>query len=240
VNKSKISNDLRCKKMENLVEGRDLWKTYDLDGIEVHALRGLNITVDEGEFVSIMGPSGSGKSTLLNMIGALDTPTKGDLSIDGKKISSMSEKELTTMRAEKIGFIFQTFNLLPALSVRDNVEFPMRNLKRNKRPDKSSRRKRAEECLEIVGLGERMDYFPAKLSGGERQRVAIARALVNRPKFILADEPTGNLDSDATLNIVNLLHEVNQEGTTVIMVTHDVETTRDTRVMRIRDGVIEA
>lgn len=224
--------------MENLVEGRDLWKTYDLDGLEVHALRGLNITIDKGEFVSIMGPSGSGKSTLLNMIGALDVPTKGEIYIDGKKISSMKESELTEMRAEKIGFIFQTFNLLPAISVRDNVEFPMRNLKRNKRPDKSKRRERAEKCLELVGLGERMDYSPAKLSGGERQRVAIARALVNKPKFILADEPTGNLDSDATLNIVSLLHEVNQEGTTVIMVTHDVETTRDTRVMRIRDGVI--
>lgn len=225
--------------MKSLVIGKDLWKTYDLDGIEVHALRGLNITVDKGEFVSIMGPSGSGKSTLLNMIGALDNPTKGELFIDGRKISSLSEGELTQMRAEEIGFIFQTFNLLPALTVRDNVEFPMRNLNDKKRPDKSSRIKRAEECLKIVGLGERMNYSPSKLSGGERQRVAIARALANEPKFILADEPTGNLDSEATFNVVKVLHEVNQKGTTVIMVTHDVETTKDTRVMRIRDGIIE-
>jgi putative ABC transport system ATP-binding protein len=225
--------------MNGLINGNGLWKTYSLDSTEINALRGLNITVDEGEFVSIMGPSGSGKSTLLNMIGGLDTPTKGDLFIDGKKISAMSEGELTKMRAEKIGFIFQTFNLLPALKVRDNVEFPMRNLSGNKKMNKSSRRKKAEECLEMVGLGHRMDYLPSKLSGGERQRVAIARALVNNPKFILADEPTGNLDSEATENIINLLHEVNQEGTTVVMVTHDVETTKDTTIMRIRDGMIE-
>jgi putative ABC transport system ATP-binding protein len=224
--------------MKGLINGKGLWKTYKLDDTEIHALRGLNITVDGGEFVSIMGPSGSGKSTLLNMIGCLDTPTKGDLFIDGKNTLSMSEGELTQMRAEKIGYIFQTFNLLPALSVRDNVEFPMRNLNGKKKPNKSLRRKRAEECLEMVGLGQRMNYLPAKLSGGERQRVAIARALVNRPKFILADEPTGNLDSEATENIIETLHGVNSEGTTVIMVTHDVETTKDTRVMRIRDGVI--
>ena len=225
--------------MNGLINGNELWKTYKLDSTEVHALRGLNITVDEGEFVSIMGPSGSGKSTLLNMIGGLDNPTKGDLFIDGKDISRMSEGELTKMRAEKIGFIFQTFNLLPALTVRDNVEFPMRNLNGTKKMNKSSRVKKAEECIEIVGLGDRMDYLPAKLSGGERQRVAVARALVNNPKFILADEPTGNLDSESSSNIINLLHEVNQEGTTVIMVTHDVETTDNTRIMRIRDGTIE-
>jgi len=224
--------------MKGLINGKELWKTYKLDDTEIHALRGLNITVEEGEFVSIMGPSGSGKSTLLNMIGGLDTPTKGDLFIDGKSTSSISEGELTQMRAEKIGYIFQTFNLLPALTVRDNVEFPMRNLNGKKKLNKSSRRKRAEECLELVGLGQRMNYLPAKLSGGERQRVAIARALVNNPKFILADEPTGNLDSEATENIIETLHGVNSEGTTIIMVTHDVDTTKDTRVMRIRDGVI--
>jgi putative ABC transport system ATP-binding protein len=224
--------------MKGLVNGKGLWKTYNLDSTRVHALRGLNIIVNKGEFVSIMGPSGSGKSTLLNMIGGLDSPSKGFLFIDGKKTSMMSEGELTKMRAEKIGYVFQTFNLLPSLTVRDNVDFPMRNLSGNKKLDKSSRRKRAEKCLEVVGLEERMDYLPAKLSGGERQRVAIARALVNDPKFILADEPTGNLDSDSTGNIINLLHEVNDEGTTVIMVTHDVETTKDTKVMKIRDGVL--
>ncbi len=225
--------------MKGLVNGKGIWKTYNLDSTRVHALRGLNIIVNKGEFVSIMGPSGSGKSTLLNMIGCLDNPSKGFLFIDGKKTATMSEGELTKMRAEKIGYVFQTFNLLPSLTVRDNVEFPLRNLSGNKKLNKSSRRERAEECLEMVGLKDRMNYLPSKLSGGERQRVAIARALVNDPKFILADEPTGNLDSEATENIVNLLHEVNQEGTTVIMVTHDVETTKDTRVMRIRDGVIE-
>lgn len=225
--------------MNGLINGNELWKTYKLGSTEVHALRGLNITVGEGEFVSIMGPSGSGKSTLLNMIGGLDNPTKGDLFIDGKDISRMSEGELTRMRAEKIGFIFQTFNLLPALTVRDNVEFPMRNLSGDKKMNKSSRVKKAEECIEIVGLGDRMDYLPAKLSGGERQRVAVARALVNNPKFILADEPTGNLDSESSANIINLLHEVNQDGTTVIMVTHDAETTKNTRILKIRDGVIE-
>ena len=224
----------------NLVNGINLWKTYNMsEGVQVNALRGLNIIVNKGEFISIMGPSGSGKSTLLNLIGGLDTPTKGELFIDDKKISIMSEKEITTMRAEKIGFIFQTFNLLPSLTVRDNVEFPMRNLTGNKKMDKKSRIKRAEDCLEIVGLSHRMNYLPAKLSGGERQRVAIARSLVNQPKFILADEPTGNLDSEASDNIINLLHEVNQEGTTVIMVTHDIETTKDTRILKIRDGVIE-
>ena len=225
--------------MNGLINGNELWKTYKLGSTEVHALRGLNITVEEGEFVSIMGPSGSGKSTLLNMIGGLDNPTKGDLFIDGKDISKMSEGELTKMRAEKIGFIFQTFNLLPALTVRDNVEFPMRNLSGTKKMNKSLRIKKAEECIEIVGLGDRMDYLPAKLSGGERQRVAVARALVNNPKFILADEPTGNLDSESSANIINLLHEVNQDGTTVIMVTHDAETTKNTRILKIRDGVIE-
>jgi putative ABC transport system ATP-binding protein len=225
--------------MQNLVNGKELWKTYDLGGVKVNALRGLNISVDEGEFVSIMGPSGSGKSTLMNLIGCLDTPTEGELTIDGREVSSMKESELTKLRAEKIGFIFQTFNLLPALSVRDNVEFPMRNLGGDKKMNKSARRKRAEECLESVGLGHRLNYLPAKLSGGERQRVAIARALVNKPKFILADEPTGNLDTESTENIMKLLHDINDEGTTVIMVTHDIETTQNTRILKIRDGVIE-
>lgn len=223
--------------MKKLVNGKGLWKTYDLGGVQINALRGLDITVNQGEFVSIMGPSGSGKSTLMNMIGCLDNPTEGELSIDGKNISDMSEGELTRIRSQKVGFIFQTFNLLPALSVRDNVEFPMRNL--DKKMDKASRRKRAEECIKMVGLEDRMNHLPAKLSGGERQRVAIARALVNNPQFLLADEPTGNLDSESTENIMNLLHDVNQRGTTVIMVTHDVETTKGTRVLKIRDGVIE-
>ena len=225
--------------MEGLINGTEIWKTYKLGSTEVNALRGLNITVNEGEFVSIMGPSGSGKSTILNMIGCIDTPTKGFLRIDGNKTSEMSDGELTNLRAEKIGFIFQTFNLLPALSVRENVEFSLRNLNNGHKLNKSARIKRAEECLEMVDPEHRMSYLPAKLSGGERQRVAIARALANKPKFILADEPTGNLDSEASDNIINLLHDVNMDGTTVIMVTHDMETTKDTRVLRIRDGAID-
>ncbi len=226
--------------MTNVVLGKDLWKTYNMgEGIEVHALRGLNISVDKGEFVSIMGPSGSGKSTLLNIVGCLDTPTKGELYLDGKKTSRMSQNELTKIRAENVGFIFQTFNLLPSLTVRDNVEFPMRNLSGSKKLDKSTRIKNAEAALEKVGLHDRLNHSPNKLSGGEKQRVAIARAMVNNPKFILADEPTGNLDTETTENIVEQLHEINNEGTTIIMVTHDKETIKNTRVLEIRDGIIE-
>ena len=226
--------------MTNVILGKDLWKTYDMgEGIKVYALRGLNISVDKGEFVSIMGPSGSGKSTLLNIIGCLDTPTEGELCLDGQKTSTMSEHELTTIRAENVGFIFQTFNLLPALTVRENVEFPMRNLSGSKKLDKSTRIKNAESALEVVGLLDRLNHLPNKLSGGEKQRVAIARAMVNNPKFILADEPTGNLDTETTENIMEQLHDLNEEGTTIVMVTHDQETIKNTRVLRIRDGVIE-
>lgn len=227
--------------MANVVLGKDLWKTYNMgEGIQVHALRGLNISVDEAEFVSVMGPSGSGKSTLLNIIGCLDTPTSGELYLNGQKTSSLSQNQLTKIRAENIGFIFQTFNLLPALNVRSNVEFPMRNLIGNRKLNKSERIKKAEAALERVGLSDRLNHLPNKLSGGEKQRVAIARALVNQPKFILADEPTGNLDTEATQNIIGLLHEINNEGSTVIMVTHDKETTKNTRLLKIKDGVIES
>jgi putative ABC transport system ATP-binding protein len=226
--------------MTNVVLGKDLWKTYNMgEGIEVNALRGLNISVDKGEFVSIMGPSGSGKSTLLNIIGCLDTPTKGELCLDGQKTSIISEHELTKIRAENVGFIFQTFNLLPALTVMENVEFPMRNLSGSKKPNKSTRIQNAKAALEEVGLLDRLNHLPNKLSGGEKQRVAIARAMVNHPKFILADEPTGNLDTETTQNIMEQLHSINKEGTTIIMVTHDKETIKNTRVLKIRDGVIE-
>lgn len=226
--------------MNEVVLGKDLWKTYIMgDNIPVHALRGLNISVDKGEFVSVMGPSGSGKSTLLNIIGCLDTPTKGELFLDGHKTSSMSQNVLTKIRAECIGFIFQTFNLLPALTVRDNVEFPMQNLSKAKRINKHAKIKNVEDALDRVGLSNRLDYLPSKLSGGEKQRVAIARSMINHPKFILADEPTGNLDTEATKNIIELLHEINNEGTTIIMVTHDKDATKNTRLLRIKDGTIE-
>ena len=226
--------------MSDIVTARGLWKTYRLGkNVSVDALRGLDVSVSEKEFVSIIGPSGSGKSTLLNLIGCLDTPSKGELIFDGKNTLEMNDKTLTKIRSEKIGFVFQTFNLLPALTALGNVEFPMRTVDPKKRLNKSTRIKQAKECLKIVGLEKRINHLPSELSGGERQRVAIARALTNNPKLILADEPTGNLDSVASANIIELLHEVNDEGRTVIMVTHDMETTKGTRILRMRDGVIE-
>ena len=223
--------------MSDLVHARGLWKTYRLGkDVTVDALRGLDMSVAEKEIVSIIGPSGSGKSTLLNLIGCLDTPTKGELVLDGRKTLEMNDVTLTSMRSEKIGFIFQTFNLLPALTALGNVEFAMRTAGHRARLDKPSRLRKAEERLEMVGLENRIDHLPSELSGGERQRVAVARALANDPKLILADEPTGNLDSKATANIIELLHEVNEDGRTIIMVTHDMETTKDTRILRIRDG----
>jgi putative ABC transport system ATP-binding protein len=204
----------------------------------VDGLRGLDVSVTEKEFVSIIGPSGSGKSTLLNLIGCLDKPSKGELTLDGENTFEMSDKTLTIMRSEKIGFVFQTFNLLPALTALSNVEFPMRTVSHKKRLNKSLRMNRAKECLEMVGLEKRISHLPGELSGGERQRVAIARALANNPRLILADEPTGNLDSAATSNIIELLHEVNDDGRTIIMVTHDIKTTKGTRILKMRDGVV--
>jgi putative ABC transport system ATP-binding protein len=227
--------------MSKLVVAKDLWKTYHLSKkVSVDALRGLDLTINEHEFVSIIGPSGSGKSTLLNLIGCLDIPTKGKLTLDRKKIASMSDKMLTQVRAEKIGYIFQTFNLLPSLRALENVEFPMRIIAPKKRLDKNARRERAKELLKIIGLERRVNHLPAELSGGERQRVAIARALANDPKIILADEPTGNLDSVTSRKIIELLHEINKEGKTIIMVTHDMETTEGTRVYKMKDGKIES
>ncbi len=226
--------------MNSLVTAKELWKTYRLGkNVTVDALRGLNAAVNEQDFISIIGPSGSGKSTLLNQIGCLDRPTKGELIFDGENTLAMNDKKLTKIRSEKIGFVFQTFNLLPAISAIDNVEFPMRTVTRKKRLNKYSRLKRAKELLNRVGLEKRINHFPSELSGGERQRVAIARAMANNPKLILADEPTGNLDSVATTNIIELLHEINDDGKTIIMVTHDMDTTKGTKVLRMRDGVIE-
>ena len=226
--------------MSNVVVAQDLWKTYSLGKkISVDALRGANLAIAEGEFVSIVGASGSGKSTLLNLIGLLDTPTKGEIVFDGVKASHMSDRLRTAIRSEKVGFIFQTFNLLPALTALGNVEFPMRTVSRQERLDKAARTARAKMYLERVGLGERLYHKPSELSGGQRQRVAIARALVNDPRLILADEPTGNIDSVATDNIVKLLHEINAAGKTIIMVTHDMETTQNTKVLHMKDGRFE-
>jgi putative ABC transport system ATP-binding protein len=225
--------------MNDLIVGTGLKKDFRLSReITVQALRGAELAVGEGEFVSIVGPSGSGKSTLLHLIGLLDVPSGGRLMLDGEDVSRLNDGRRTELRAEKIGFVFQTFNLLPALTALENVEFAMRNVRPKLRLTREERWKRAAEGLAKVGMEKRVRHPPSKLSGGERQRVAIARALANRPRLLLADEPTGNLDSASTAGILSLLHEVHAAGTTVIMVTHNPETTRDTRVVQLKDGRI--
>jgi putative ABC transport system ATP-binding protein len=206
--------------------------------ITVPALRGVDLAVGEGEFVSIVGPSGSGKSTLLNLIGLLEPPSDGMLLLDGQDVSRMDDGRRTAMRAEKIGFVFQTFNLLPALSALENVEFAMRTAVGKSRKRKAERLARAKEKLTRVGLADRLDHLPSELSGGERQRVAVARSLANDPKLLLADEPTGNLDSVSTESIIRLLHEIHAVGTTIVMVTHNMDTIQETRILRMKDGMI--
>jgi len=220
-------------KDEIIVETRDLVKVYG-DGAEVRALDGVNLHIGRGEFVAVMGPSGSGKSTLLNMIGALDRPTSGQTLVNGQDLAGV--RDLDAFRARTVGFIFQLHNLIPTLTARENVEVPMRGQSINAR----ARRKRATELLGLVGLAERMNHLPNQLSGGERQRVAIARSLANEPALILADEPTGDLDSQSGAEVIGLMHQLNQElGATVIVVTHDPAVARQTdRILIMRDGRI--
>lgn len=221
--------------MSNIIETHDLWKIYSMDGTQVEALRGVNLTVEEGEFISIVGPSGSGKSSLLHIIGCMDTPTRGEVFFEGKSVGQMSDGERTRIRCHKVGFVFQTFNLLPTLNAFGNVEIAMRLAGR----PRAERRGRARELLEKVGLGKRMGHLPRQLSGGERQRVAIARALANDPALILADEPTGNIDSATGEAIVALLRRLNEEGQTIVMVTHNLEITKySNRVLTMKDGQI--
>lgn len=219
---------------DTLVETRDLTKVYG-DGAQVRALDGVNFVVRRGEFVAIVGPSGSGKSTLLNLIGALDRPTKGDIIIEGKSLSRV--RDLDRFRSRTVGFVFQTHNLIPTLTARENVEVPLFESSLSE----GKRKARAEELLRLVGLGERMHFLPNQLSGGERQRVAIARALANHPAIVLADEPTGNLDSKNTAEIMSLLSELNRtQDTTLIVVTHNHEVARATRrIVTLRDGKIQ-
>lgn len=221
---------------EFVVEARDLRKVYIMGDVEVHALRGLSITVDPGEVVSIMGPSGSGKSTLMNMIGCLDRPTSGDYWLDGERVENLNDDQLASIRNRKVGFVFQTFNLLPRATALANVELPLRYAEKVK-----DRRKRAKEALEAVGLGDRIKHRPNELSGGQQQRVALARALVTNPAIVMADEPTGNLDSKSGDEIMELLLRMNADnGTTLIIVTHDPEIAAFTqRIIHIRDGVVE-
>ena len=221
--------------MENeaIVETRDLTKIYG-NGAEVRALDGVNMQITSGEFVSVMGPSGSGKSTLLNMVGALDRPTSGHVLVNGQDLAEV--RNLDTFRARTVGFIFQLHNLIPTLNARENIEVPMMG----QLGGRARRRKRSKELLELVGLGDRMHHLPNQLSGGQRQRVAIARSLANEPALILADEPTGNLDSHSGAEVIALMHRLNHElGTTFIVVTHDLAIARQTdRVLVMQDGSI--
>ena len=203
--------------MRKIVECRDVCKTYLQGNIEVPALTNINFTVCEGDYTAIIGPSGSGKSTLMNLIGCLDTPTSGKLLIDGREVESLTANELADLRLEKIGFVFQNFQLLGGQTALENVELPLTyaNIPRKER------RQRAEEALARVGLHDRMDFFPNQLSGGQKQRVAIARALVNNPSIVLADEPTGALDSRTGEQVMDLFEELNREGVTVLIITHD-------------------
>ena len=219
-----------------VVDARDLTKVYQMGEVEVHALRGLSIKIARGEVVSIMGPSGSGKSTLMNMLGCLDRPTTGEYYLDGESVPELEDDQLADIRNRKVGFIFQTFNLLPRATATANVELPLRYSGVS-----NGRAQRARAALEAVGLGDRLDHRPNELSGGQQQRVAIARALVNNPAIIMADEPTGNLDSKSGEEIMKLLQGLNKDsGVTLIIVTHDPEIARQTqRVVTIRDGKIE-
>ncbi|MDE3180874.1 MAG: ABC transporter ATP-binding protein [Acidobacteriota bacterium] len=219
-----------------LIRTRDLWKTYEMGDNAVHALSGISFEVKRGDYASIMGPSGSGKSTLMNLIGCLDTPTRGEYWLNGRLVSELTDDELAYIRNKDIGFVFQTFNLLGRSSALHNVELP---LIYNGTPA-AERLERAKEALRAVELGDRMTHKPNELSGGQRQRVAIARALVNTPSLLLADEPTGNLDSATGLEIMSLLDRLHDAGNTIVLVTHEHDiATRASRIIHIRDGKID-
>ncbi|MCQ4727135.1 ABC transporter ATP-binding protein [Anaerotignum faecicola] len=212
-----------------------LEKYYDTGAIQVHALKDINLTIEEGEYVAIMGQSGSGKSTLMNILGCLDKPSGGLYELDGIDISKQSQRQLSYIRNKKIGFVFQSFNLIPRTTAIKNVELPMIYAK----VGSSERRKRAVELLEKVGLGARINHMPNEISGGQKQRIAIARALANKPSILLADEPTGNLDTASSVEIMELFTQLNKEGVTVIVVTHEDDIAEFTkRVIRFRDGQI--
>ena len=219
-----------------LIETRDLWKTYQMGDEQIHALRGVSIQIERGEYVAIMGPSGSGKSTLMNLIGCLDTPSKGTYLLNDKEVSQMNDNELARIRNEEIGFVFQTFNLLPRATALHNVELPLVYAGVSKK----ERLEQAKAAIAKVELTARMNHKPNELSGGQRQRVAIARALVNNPSILLADEPTGNLDSKTGVEIMALFARLHESGNTIILVTHEADIAAYAhRVIAIRDGQVE-
>ena len=219
-----------------LIEVADLTKQYMMGSEEVWALDGITLTVEEGEYVAVMGPSGSGKSTFMNMIGCLDTPTGGTYHLRGEDVSTFSDDELAEIRNREIGFVFQTFNLLPRVDCLRNAELPLIYAGM----PRAERRERAAEALRSVGLGDRLDHRPNELSGGQRQRVATARALVNRPSLLLADEPTGNLDSETGAEIMQLLEQLHRQGNTILLVTHEEDIARHARrIIHLRDGKLE-
>jgi len=218
-----------------LIETRDLWKTYQMGTEKIHALSGLSIEIERGEYVAIMGPSGSGKSTLMNLIGCLDTPSRGTYLLNEKNVGGMNDDELARIRNEEIGFIFQTFNLLPRATALHNVELPL--IYAGLAP--KERRTRAQNVLRMVELEDRMTHRPNELSGGQRQRVAIARALVNRPSILLADEPTGNLDTQTGTEIIALFDRLHAQGNTILLITHEADIAANAkRVINIRDGKV--
>jgi putative ABC transport system ATP-binding protein len=219
-----------------MITTQDLWKTYVMGSEEIHALRGVSINIDKGEYVAIMGPSGSGKSTLMNLIGCLDTPTRGSYMLNGKEVGSMNDDELARIRNEEIGFVFQTFNLLPRATALHNVELPLVYAGVSGK----ERLERAKSALDKVELSQRASHRPNELSGGQRQRVAIARALVNNPSILLADEPTGNLDSKTGEEIMGVFKKLHASGNTIILVTHEADIAAHAhRVISIRDGQVE-
>jgi putative ABC transport system ATP-binding protein len=232
----KTNNFEREIKMNEVIETKQLTRTFQMGSVAVRALRGIDLTIESGEFLAIMGSSGSGKSTLMNLLGCLDQPTSGEYFLDGKNVNALSNNEYANIRNQKIGFVFQVFNLLPRTSALENVELPLfydRN-RRIKNPKQA-----AIEALEKVGLADRIDHEPNQLSGGQQQRVAIARALVTQPSIILADEPTGNLDTKTSIDVMSLFHELNDQGITIILVTHEEDIAQYTRrVVNMRDGLI--